>query len=100
MPVIYPALIPVVVSVSPVSVVNDELISYLIAPPPPTPLTGLNGVTAVPTCHDSTAESSIAPKIVASATVILNEPVPVPPSLSVTVTVYVVFTLLVGVPEI
>ena len=98
-PVMYPALVPVLVSDNPVPV-RDGLISYVSIPAPPVADTGLNGVTARSTAHVFVAISKLATIGWASLTVILNEAVAVAFSLSVTVTVYVVFTLTDGVPEI
>ena len=93
---IYPVLLS---SVNPVPD-NDGLLVYVSLPPPPSPLTGLNGVTAASTTHVFVAISSIASIGKAFITIILKDPEAESPSLSVTVTAYVLLTLTDGVPEI
>ena len=78
--------------------IKDGLLVYVSLPPPPSPLTGRNAVTAVSTSTVIVAISSIASIGNAFITVILKDPVAESPSLSVTVTVYVSLTLTDGLP--
>ena len=83
---------------------NAGLIAYDSVPPPPVPTTGVNAVNAVLIVKDLAPLGKSFPVLATTAaaltTVILKEADAVAPSLSVTVTVYDVLTLAVGVPVI
>lgn len=83
---------------------NAGLIAYDSVPPPPVPTTGVKAVNVVLIVNDFAPLGRSGPVLATTAaaftTVISKEAEAVAPSLSVTVTVYDVLTLAVGVPVI